>query len=138
MIKIYNLIGLGGTFDHLHKGHKLLIKTALEFSNKIIIGLTIDTLLINKKYVSTIENYEIRKKKIIEFIEDISDLKRVEIIELKDSYGPPINEQKYEAIVVSQETYSNALQINKIREDNGFEPMTIIVIPLIKDKQKKK
>ncbi|MBN1216067.1 MAG: pantetheine-phosphate adenylyltransferase [Candidatus Lokiarchaeota archaeon] len=134
MITIFNVLGLGGTFDHLHEGHKLLIRTALEFSRKIVIGLISDSLLNNKKFASKLEKYEIRKKKIVEFIAGISDPNRVEIIELKDPFGPPIYEEKYEAIVVSQETYSNALKINELRLKKGFKPLIIIVIPILKDK----
>jgi len=40
---------MGGTFDHLHDGHKFLIKTALLFSKKIVIGLATENLLKKKK-----------------------------------------------------------------------------------------
>ncbi|MFX1574819.1 MAG: adenylyltransferase/cytidyltransferase family protein, partial [Promethearchaeota archaeon] len=40
MIHILSQVGLGGTFDHLHEGHKFLLKTALSISEKIVIGLT--------------------------------------------------------------------------------------------------
>ncbi|MHA2259846.1 MAG: pantetheine-phosphate adenylyltransferase, partial [Promethearchaeota archaeon] len=30
---------MGGTFDHLHEGHKLLLKTALSVSEFVEIGL---------------------------------------------------------------------------------------------------
>lgn len=126
-----NLVGMGGTFDHLHEGHKLLIETALSLSHKVTIGLTTQEMLKRKKYASKIESYETRKKKIENFISGIADLDRVKIIELDNPYGPPINDPEYEGIVVSQETYKGALRINEIREDKGFTPLIIIVIPLI-------
>lgn len=129
---------MGGTFDHLHNGHKYLIKTALSISKKIVIGLTTEKLLKNKKVASKIENYKTREKKINNFIENITDLNRVEIVELNDPYGPPINEPEYEGIVVSQETYETAIKINEIRENKGFKPLIIIVIPIIKDENNNK
>ena len=129
---------MGGTFDHLHKGHKLLIKTALSISNNLVIGLTTRRLLKNKNYVSKLEDYETREKNLKKFISSFTDLKRVEIIELNEPYGPPINDPEYEGLVVSQDTYPNALKMNEIREKKGFEPMIIITIPLIKGEDNKK
>ena len=124
---------MGGTFDHLHKGHELLIKTALSISNNVVIGLTTIDLLRNKQYASKLENYKTREKNLKLFISSFADVKRVKIIKLNDPYGPPVKDPEYEGIVVSQETYKAALKINEIRERKGFKPLTIIVIPMIKD-----
>ena len=45
---------------------------------------------------------------------------------------------EYEGLIVSQETYENALKLNKNREEMGLEPLILIVIPIINDKNKKK
>ena len=129
---------MGGTFDHLHKGHELLINTALSISNNIVIGLTTKDLLSNKQYASKLEDYKTREKKLKLFISSFADVKRVKIIKLNDPYGPPVKDPEYEGIVVSQETYKAALKINEIRESKGFKPLTIIVIPMIKDEANKK
>ena len=133
-----NLVGMGGTFDHLHNGHKFLIETALSLSHEVHIGLASQEMLMNKKFASKIENYETRKKNLEKFIKSVSTLERVKIVELNDPYGPPIDDPKYEGIIVSQETYKGALKINEIRENKGFKPLIIIVIPMIlgKDNQK--
>lgn len=129
---------MGGTFDHLHDGHKFLIKTALTISKNIVIGLTTPKLLKNKRFSSNLEDYNTRKHKILEFISSINEIKRVEIVKLNDPYGPPIHDPDYEGIVVSQETYKVAVKINEIRETKGFTPLIIIVIPIIKDDNNKK
>ena len=126
-----NLIGMGGTFDHLHDGHKYLIETALSISHQVVIGLTSQKMLKRKKYVLKIEDYETRKKNLENFISSITELDRVKIVELNDPYGPPIKEPEYEGLIASQETYSNALKLNEVREVNGFKPLIIIVIPMI-------
>lgn len=125
---------MGGTFDHLHQGHKYLIQTGLAFAKQLVIGLTSDDTLKSKKYASKIESYHVRKLNLENYITDITSLERVEITELKDPYGPPIHEPDYEGIIVSQETYEGALKINEIRTEKGFKPLLIIVIPMIKDK----
>jgi len=129
-----NLVGTGGTFDHLHDGHKLLIETALKVSNKVVIGLTTQKMLKRKKYASKIEDYETRKKNIENFISSIADLDRVEIIELDNPYGPPIKEPDYEGIIASQETFLNAVRLNELRVANGFKPLIVILIPMIMGK----
>ena len=136
--KILNKIGIGGTFDHLHDGHKSLIMIALSLSEKVVIGLTSDNLLTKKKFRSKIENYQKRFEILKSYISETSDLSRVEIIKLEDPYGPPINEADYEGIIVSQETYEGALKINQIREEKGFKPLIIVVIPLILDNKNNK
>lgn len=135
---MFNLAGLGGSFDHLHKGHKLLIKTALKIAEKIVIGLTTDELLKDKKYSSKIQSYEKRKDVLIAYLEDLGDKERAEIVPLKEPYGPPIREEKYEALVVSQETYETALKMNEIREEKGFPPLILVVIPILKDEKERK
>ena len=133
-----NLVGMGGTFDHLHIGHKFLIETALSLSHEVHIGLVNQEMLKNKKFASKIENYDTRKKNLENFIKSVSSSDRVKIIELSDPYGPPINDPEYEGIIVSQETYKGALKINEVRENKRFKPLIIIVIPMIlgKDNQK--
>ena len=61
----------------------------------------------------------------------------MKIIQLNNVYGPPIHESDYEGIIVSQDTYEGALKINKIRTEKGFDPLLIIVVPMIKDKNNK-
>ncbi len=138
VIQILNKVGMGGTFDHLHEGHKLLISTALSVSKKVVIGLTSESLLKKKKFFSKMQSYDDREDAIISYVSETSDLSRVEIIKLEDPYGPPIHEKDYEGIIVSEETYQNALTINKMRESNGFKPMIIIVIPILKDSNSNK
>jgi len=41
---------------------------------------------------------------------------------------------EYEGLIVSQETYKNALKLNENRERKGLKPLILIVIPLLKDK----
>ena len=83
--------------------------------------------------VSLLEIYLIQKN-LEKFIISITDLSRVKIVELNDPYGPPVKEAEYEGLIASQETYSNALKLNEVREANGFKPLIIIIIPMIKGK----
>jgi pantetheine-phosphate adenylyltransferase len=126
-----NLVGTGGTFDHLHDGHRLLIETALKVSNKVVIGLTSQKMLKRKKFADLIQDYDTRKKNLENFINGIGGSDRCEIIELTNPYGPPIKEAEYEGIVASQETFLNSVRLNELRVANGFSPLIIVLIPML-------
>jgi pantetheine-phosphate adenylyltransferase len=131
---------LGGTFDHLHEGHKFLLKTALSLSENIEIGLTSQSLLENKKFASKLEDYETREENLKEFISSFADLTRVSIVEIKnwDDMNQYAQDPEYEGLILSQETYENALKLNQNREKKGLKPLILIVIPLIKDEHQNK
>ncbi len=131
---------MGGTFDHLHDGHKFLLKTALNLSKTIEIGLTSQELLKNKKAPSKLEDYDTRKNKLKTFISTFTDINRVNIVEIRnwDDMATYSQDPEYEGLIVSQETYSNAIKLSEQREAKGLGPLILIVIPLLKDKNNKR
>jgi len=131
---------MGGTFDHLHDGHKFLLRTALKLSHNIEIGLTSQNLLKNKKAISKLEDYNTRETNLKNFICSFTDLSRVNIVEIKnwDDMAKYSQDPDYEGLILSQETYSNAVKLNELREEKGLNPLILIVIPLIKDKSSQK
>lgn len=135
---MFSRVGMGGCFDHLHGGHKYLIETALKVSEKLVIGLTTEEMNQKKQYKEIIQDYSIRKQNIENFVQSFTELSRLEIIELNDPYGPPIEDENYEALVFSLETLPNAIKINEIREEKGMNPLIFIIISLLKDKNGKK
>jgi len=131
---------MGGTFDHLHDGHKFLLRTALQLSHNIEIGLTSQNLLKNKKAISKLEDYNTRETNLKNFICSFTDLSRVNIVEIKNwnDMAKYSQDPDYEGLILSQETYSNAVKLNELREEKGLNPLILIVIPLIKDKSSQK
>ena len=127
---------MGGTFDHLHVGHKFLLRTALKLSKTIEIGLTSQGLLKNKNSPSKLEDYNTRKNNLETFISTFTNINRVSIVEIRnwDDMAKYSQDPEYEGLVVSQETYSNAVKLSEQREAKGLEPLILIVIPLLKDK----
>jgi pantetheine-phosphate adenylyltransferase len=113
------------------------LKTALSISELVEIGLTSQDLLKNKQYASKLEDYQTRKNNLERYISTISDLNRVNIVEIKnwpdmDEYA---QDPEYEGLVVSQETYENALKLNENRYKKGLNPLVLIVIPLLKNNE---
>ena len=72
---------VGGTFDHLHVGHKLLLTAVAlvlepldrEREGRLTIGVTGDALLVNKKYAEVLESWEERWQSTADFLTAIMD-----------------------------------------------------------------
>jgi phosphopantetheine adenylyltransferase len=71
-------VAVGGTFDHLHIGHKLLLTGTILASQPytstprtITIGITGDELLVNKKFGSHVESWTARQERTAEFVDSI-------------------------------------------------------------------
>lgn len=77
----YPVVCLGGTFDYLHPGHKLLLTAAallLEvprnddsasvLPSTYIIGITGDELLKNKKHAEFVQSWEVRARNVMVFL----------------------------------------------------------------------
>ena len=127
---------LGGTFNILHKGHKKLIQEAIKCIGKddsILIGLTSDEMIKNKKNQ---KSYNIRTKNLEIFLQKKGVMKQTEIRKIHDKYGPTLDED-FDIIIVSSESYNNALEINRIREKNNQKPMKIIKISYVLAKDEK-
>ncbi|MHA1709658.1 MAG: phosphopantetheine adenylyltransferase [Candidatus Baldrarchaeia archaeon] len=123
-------VGVAGTFDKLHKGHKLLLLTAFSAGERVIIGITSEKLIKGKKMCQKIAPFDERVKKVKEFLSS-RGFKDYNIIKLDDPYGPAINDPLMDGLVVTRETLNNALAINKIRIKQGMKPLTLIVVPLV-------
>lgn len=75
---------LGGTFDHLHPGHKLLLAAGAYLLDipergssttcKYIIGITGDELLKNKKDAEFLESWNDRARNVIHFLASVLEL----------------------------------------------------------------
>ncbi|KAI0449654.1 cytidylyltransferase [Xylaria acuta] len=84
--KTYPVVCLGGTFDHLHAGHKLLLTAAAILLKvpedpatppaRFIIGVTGDELLKRKKYAELVQLWDLRASNVIEFLASILQLSK--------------------------------------------------------------
>ena len=121
---------IGGTFDTLHKGHKLLIDKALQTGGKkgsVFIGVTTENM---SKIKGDIKSFRKRRKNIEKYLISKGYINRTTIKEIFDKYGPSI-EGNFDAIVVSPETKSTAEEINKKRQQKGKKLLEIVQIPFV-------
>jgi pantetheine-phosphate adenylyltransferase len=121
---------MGGTFNQLHKGHKLLIDKAFELAGEqgsVFIGISAGEIIKEKKDV---KSFEERKKIIEKYLYEKDFIKRATVKPIIDKYGPSIKE-KFDAIVVSPETRKTAEEINEKRKQKRKKPLEIIQIPFV-------
>ncbi len=118
-------IMVGGTFSPLHDGHKKLISRSFELAGKnghVIVGLSTDAFAGGKNH--PIASYEVRKKSLDAFIRDSGYLATWNIIPLEDRYGATLDTD-FDALVVSEETFSVSLEINRMRKERGRKKVDI-------------
>ena len=125
----YKHIALGGTFEILHAGHKKLLALAFEIGQKVTIGITTDKYNANLGLHPS-QNQNLRKRVIYKFLKKMGLLNRVHLTFIEDIYGPTIVDRSYQALVVSQQTFANALKINKKRMQLGFTKLDVVKVPL--------
>ncbi|KAH7908881.1 hypothetical protein BJ138DRAFT_1156633 [Hygrophoropsis aurantiaca] len=128
----YPVIVLGGTFDHLHAGHKILLSMAAWIaSEKVIIGITGDDLLKKKTYRHVLEDFGTRVAKTRAFLTFFRSDLLYDLVPLHDVYGPTAWDPNIQALVVSKETLSGAASIDKERASKALPPLRTFVIDVI-------
>lgn len=127
----YKLLVCGGTFDLLHKGHKVFIKKTLDLSDKVLLGLTSDLYVQSFKSEIETEGFEHRKKIVEQFLDSINAEDIVEIVSINSAHEPYLESSiKYQAIAVTPQTKQAALGINAKRKEKGVPELKIIIIPM--------
>jgi len=125
-VKRLKKVGVGGTFDVLHKGHEVLLGKAFEAADSVVIGLTTDE-MVGKETLP----YEERENKLCEFLASAHPGRAYDIVGLEDAHGPAVGDAEMDAIVVSEETLKGAEEINRKRLEKGLSPLEVIVIPMV-------
>lgn len=128
----FNLIVCGGTFDHLHKGHKSFLRFAFSVGQKILIGLTSDSFVKKTKIEGLIEPHQKRKKVLEEFLRKEKEEKKARLVKIEDAFGPTLKRKlSIDALVVSENLKTVAEVINKGREEKGLPKLSILAYPMV-------
>jgi phosphopantetheine adenylyltransferase len=124
--------GLGGTFDHLHAGHKLLLSAAAAVATRrLLVGITDESMLQKKKFASFIEPFERRASAVVDFVRLINPDVSVEVARIHDPIGPAGSDPDLDCLVVSLETAGGVDVINKVRLERGLKELATVVVPLV-------
>jgi pantetheine-phosphate adenylyltransferase len=130
-IKKIEKVAVGGTFDTLHKGHKKLLLEAFRHGAHVLIGLTTDSYIKKRNKKHEVNPYEKRKSALENFLRKEGLLKRAEIIPINDMYGVTLQIPSLDAIVVSEETYQVAKEINQLRKKRNYKELKIFTIKMV-------
>ena len=139
--KMYENVVLGGTFDRIHAGHKILLTTSLlRCRNRITVGITEGDNLMKKKILrELIQPCQKRIELVTEFLQDVDpSLKEYRVIPIHDPFGPSIEDPSLNLIVGSQETEKGCQKVNEERNTRGLSQLDIHVIDIIDDKAAEK
>ncbi|XP_063156813.1 bifunctional coenzyme A synthase [Candoia aspera] len=127
---------VGGTFDRLHNGHKILLSVSCMLAeNRLLIGVSDKDLLENKVLKELILPFEQRVAQLNEFLVDIKPSLQYDIVPLFDPFGPSITDADLKCIVVSEETVKGGLSVNKRRAENNLAELALHRISLAVDPQ---
>lgn len=124
-------VAVGGTFDALHRGHKILLRTAFRAGDRVLIGLSRNGFVRRLVKNHRVDPYPKRKRELVSFLKKEQLLERAKIIPLDDSYGPTINDSTVSALVVSRMTKKMADKINRVRIRRGLEPLPVVSIGMV-------
>lgn len=126
-----NLVSVGGTFDVIHKGHWFLLEETFNVGEKAVVGITTDEFAASLKKGHEIDCYEKRLQDVLAFLIERHYLQRAKIVPLNDQYGPTVDSDEIEGIIVSEETEVTAEIINQLRVNRGRKPLLIFVITMV-------
>ncbi|KAI8463852.1 MAG: hypothetical protein J3K34DRAFT_474834 [Monoraphidium minutum] len=127
-------VAVGGTFDRLHAGHRLLLAaTALTATQTVYVGVTADELLAKKAYHDLLQPLAERTAAAAAFMATVRPGLRVESGALRDPAEPTAAEldPKMQALVVSRETLGGGDAINRGRGGRGHAPLRLVVVGLV-------
>lgn len=124
-------VAVGGTFDSLHRGHRILLRTAFRVGDKVLVGLSRNGFVKKLRKGHPVDPYPKRKRELLAFLKKEGVLKRAKIVPLDDPYGPAITDSSISALLVSKVTEKMANRINKIRRRRGLRPLPVLPIAMV-------
>ncbi|RDW73292.1 hypothetical protein BP6252_07199 [Coleophoma cylindrospora] len=127
---LHNIVAVGGTFDHLHAGHKLLLTaTALLLQptsqgsaspSRLIVGITGDELLKNKKYAEYMKSWQQRQEDVVDFLVSILSFTCASLDESLQT--STVSEPTQNGRAIHTTLLANSLRIECVEIQDPFGP----------------
>ena len=109
---------VGGTFDRLHAGHRLLLNAASKDADAVEIHITSDVMAEGKS--PFVQSFDDRMDELHNWAERIQGCK-ISVHQLNDAYGPARHHSTADAIVATPETIGMCHSINEEREKEWID-----------------
>jgi pantetheine-phosphate adenylyltransferase len=126
----YRRVATGGTFDHLHRGHREILKKSFEVGDEVVIGVTSDE-FVSKHGKKPDGPYSERVRVLEAFLRKSFPGRKYVIAKLYDYFGPGITSPDVQAIVASRETASRVSIANEMRSAKGFPPLDVVIVDYV-------
>ncbi len=120
-------VGVGGTFNVLHKGHRRLLETAISNGKVLAVGLMSDDYC--RRHKTVVLPYAERERALREFLETRGAEFTVLPLNAKEGTAP--SDPELDVLIVSQETQTLGPKINDMRLNIGLRPVRIVVVPYV-------
>jgi cytidyltransferase-like protein len=78
-----------------------------------------------------IKTYQERKRELREFLREKGLLERTRIVKIDDVYGPAIEDNDIEALVVTSETMKGGRLVNQKRQEKGLKRLKLLRVSII-------
>lgn len=129
----YPVSAVGGTFDHLHAAHKLLLHISLFITGqRLICGVMADKLLKGKSHAALVEPLETRLAGVLAFLNRCGPAGRqLDVVEIEDALGPTRWDPEITALTVSGETVGGGDEVNRIRQEGGLGTLEMLCVDVI-------
>jgi phosphopantetheine adenylyltransferase len=136
--KRFDNVCVGGTFDHAHAGHRLLLACAVAVARKRLdVGVTGEALLANKKYKEYLQPYAEREQFCKDFIKASAPVGlMVNFGPLDENWPIAATREDVDALVVSEETVEGGEKINEERKKRGFPELELVVVDVLLGRKK--
>ncbi len=120
-------VGVGGTFNVLHRGHRRLLETALMNGDELAVGLMSDAYC--REHKVTVLPYRQREEALRAYLEPRTTRFDIVPLDLKEGTAP--EDPMLDVLVVSQETQALGSRINDLRLHNGLSPVKLVVVTYV-------
>jgi pantetheine-phosphate adenylyltransferase len=130
-MKNFKKVAVGGTFDELHRGHKILLMKAFDTGERVAIGLSSDALVSDLAKPHITATFNERQDLLKAWLEKKGLSSRAQIIQLFDAFGSTVKDPEIEALVVSEQTLPAAQKINEQRRKAGFLSLKIVTVSMV-------
>ncbi|XP_037035462.1 bifunctional coenzyme A synthase isoform X1 [Bradysia coprophila] len=131
-VETYENVVLGGTFDRLHVGHKILLTEAvLRARKRVVVGVTDDNMVKTKTLPELIQSVDKRIEDVKQFLNSIDKTLIYEVVPISDPFGPTKSDPDLDLIIVSAETMRGGEKVNEIRRSTGLQELKIHCIDLV-------
>ena len=120
-------VGVGGTFNVLHKGHRRLLDTAISQGDELAIGLMSEGYCRTNK--SATLPYLQREKALREYLDDRKVRYTIFPLDIREGTAP--DDAELDVLVVSEETLLLGPKINDMRLRQGLRPVNLVVVPYV-------